>query len=116
MSNRDRLASAVKNLEQFSDELDAKNTAPTGEDIANLKARMEEIKSLREAVEGDAALKGDLADAKSFLRSLGSDTPKVESEKVVIKSESGLALPKAGETFGDLFTKSPAYTLSLIHI
>jgi HK97 family phage major capsid protein len=109
MSNRDRLASAVKSLEQFSDELDAKNAAPSGDDISNLKARMEEIKSLRAAVEADAELKGDLADAKAFMRGLGSDSPKVESEKVVIKSESGLALPKAGETFGDMFTKSAAY-------
>lgn len=107
MTTRDRLSSAVKSLEQFSDELDAKNAAPSGEDIANLKSRMEDIKSLRAEVEAEATMKGDLADAKSFLRGLGSDAPKAET--VVIKSDSGLALPKAGETFGEMFTKSAAY-------
>lgn len=108
MSTRERLEAAVKNLEAFGDELDAKGTAPTAEDLSNLKNRMSEIKELKDAVTAEAEAKGSMEDAKSFLKALGGgEADKVESDKV---NMGGLPMQTQGKTFGELFTGSEAYT------
>ena len=106
---RERLEAAVKGLEAFSDELDAKNEALSGEDLGNLKTRMEEIKGLKSEVEADAEAKGTMADAKSFLKQLGGgDGKQTQADKVAL-TEAGMAMNTRGKTFGELFTESDAY-------
>jgi len=108
MSNvREQLEAAVKSLEQFADELDAKGVAPTGEDIQNMKNRMTEITSLKEQVKADAELRGEVADAKSFLKELGGGSePAVKSEKF---TSEGLPMDTQGKTLGELFVASDVY-------
>ena len=106
---RERLASAVANLEKFADELDGKDASPSGEDLAEMKNRMAEIKTLKAQVEAEAETKNDLADAKAFMATLGaSDKP---AEKVKIATEWGAPMDVVkGQTFGEMFTASPGYT------
>lgn len=105
---REQLETAVKELEKFADDLDAKGAPPSGEDLENIKNRVAEIGSLKEQVKAEAELKGEVADARSFLKSLsGGEVAK--SEKVTL-TESGMAMNTQGKTFGELFTESPAYS------
>lgn len=104
---REQLETAVKGLEKFADDLDAKGTTPSAEDLSNIKNRMAEISSLKEQVKADAEMKGELADAKSFLNALSGSEPKQESEKITV---AGLPMNTQGKTFGQLFTESGAYT------
>lgn len=105
-SKREQLEAAVKGLEEFSDELDSRGTDLTGEDIANLKARMTEIQELKEAVKADAELKGEMADAKAFLKQLGGGSDNVKSEKFTAE---GLPMDPQGKTLGELFVASDVY-------
>lgn len=108
----DRFKGAVVALEKFGDELDARGTDLTGEDIAKMKAHMEDVKTLRDQYEADAAAKGATADAKAFLKQLGGgngDSGGDSTGKVTL-TESGMAMDTQGKTFGELFTASPAYT------
>jgi 3-oxoacyl-ACP reductase-like protein len=105
-SLREQLEIAVKGLEKFADDLDAKGTAPTAEDLENIKNRMAEIGSLKERVKADAEMKGDLADAKAFLNSLSGAEPKEQRETLTV---SGLPMNTQGKTFGELFTESEGY-------
>jgi HK97 family phage major capsid protein len=107
MSIQERLERAVKQLQEFSDELDKKEQM-TGEDIAGLKSRMEEVKSLREAFEADKAAKGEADEAKRFLASLTPDVPK-EKEAVRVSTEWGAPMEAKGQTFGELFVGSEGY-------
>lgn len=104
---REQLETSVKELEKFADDLDAKGTPPSGEDIAQMKTRMEAIQSLKAQVKNDAELKGEVADAKAFLKELsGQDVAPHEREKVTV---SGLPMNPQGKTFGEMFVESPAY-------
>lgn len=110
MNARERLQRAVKQLQEFSDDLDKKD-ALSGEDIAALKERMEEVKGLREMVQTEADLKGDIDDAKSFLRSLAPEGD-AKPETVKVKTgatEWGAPMQTEGKTFGELFTDSEGY-------
>lgn len=104
---RTQLEAAVKSLEQYADELDAKGVAPSGDEIASMKARMEEIASLRDQVKDEAAMRGEMADAKAFLQGLGgSAEAPVKSEKFTAE---GLAMNTQGKTLGQLFVESDVY-------
>ncbi len=108
-NTREQLEAAVKRLEAFGDELDAKDAPPSGEDLAALKDRMNEIKDLKNAVTAEAEAKGDIADAKSFLKALGGTAEETKSDKVSM-TKSGLEMDTQGKTFGELFTASDAYS------
>ena len=108
MSNaREQLEVAVKQLEKFADDLDAKDGGPTAEDLSNMKNRMAEIGTLKERVKTEAEMRGETADAKAFLKALGTGE-EVKSEKVTL-TETGLPMNPQGKTFGEMFTESPAY-------
>lgn len=102
MNARDRLQAAVKQLQDFSDDLDKKD-ALSGDDIAALKSRMDEVKGLRDAVEADAKVKGEMADAKAFLASLSGPGEPGDRESVKVSADP------SGKTLGELFTTSGAY-------
>jgi HK97 family phage major capsid protein len=106
---RERLQHAAKQLQEFSDDLDKKD-ALTGEDIGELKNRMEEVKSLRQQVEADAEAKGEMAEAKNFLRSLAPEGNE-PAEKINVKATTDWGAPgnPQGKTLGELFTASDAY-------
>ena len=108
MSNiRTQLEAAVKSLETYADELDAKGVAPSGEEIAEMKSRMAEITSLKEQVKAEADLRGEMADAKAFLKGLGgAEDSGAKSEKF---TADGLAMDAQGKTFGQLFIESGVY-------
>lgn len=109
MSNkREQLEAAVKSLEKFADDLDAAGTTPSAEDLSNMKNRMEEIGSLKEQVKAEADLRGEMADAKAFLKGLAPADP-TKSEKVTL-TETGMPMNPQGKTFGEMFTESPAYS------
>jgi HK97 family phage major capsid protein len=102
----ERLEAAVANLEKYGDELDAKGVAPTGEELAELKTRMQEIKDLKAQVEAEAEAKGAAADAKAFLKQLGGGEVTKERESLTV---SGLPMDTHGKTFGELFVESEGY-------
>lgn len=107
-SLRDQLETAVKELEKFADDLDAKGTPPSAEDLSNIKNRMAEIGSLKEKVKSEADMRGEMADAKAFLNSLsGAEATKAQSESLTV---TGLSMNTAGKTFGELFTESEGYS------
>lgn len=103
---RTALEAAVKGLEKFADDLDAKGTAPSAEDLENMKNRMAEIASLKEQVKAEADLRGEMADAKAFLKSLGGGEVTKERESLTV---SGLPMDTQGKTFGELFVESAGY-------
>ena len=103
-TTRERLEAAVASLEKYGDELDAKGVAPSGEDMAALKERMEEIKNLKSQVESEAEAAGTIADAKAFLKGLSGDEPTVKSSKATIAADLGSA-----KSFGEMFVESDAY-------
>jgi HK97 family phage major capsid protein len=110
LSTRERLEKAVADVEQFSDELDAKTGDLSAEDLQNLKNRLEEIKDLKGQVEAEAEAKGTMDDAKAFLAQLGaakSDEEKQSSFPTY--TAEGLPMQTNGKTFGELFVESPAY-------
>ena len=108
MNTREKLEAAVKELEKFSDELDAKNEDLSGEDLGNLKSRMEEIKTLKGQVEAEAEARGATADAKAFLKELGGGNAEpVKSEKFTAE---GLPMNTQGKTLGQLFVESDVYS------
>lgn len=105
---REQLETAVKGLEKFADELDAKGTTPSAEDLSNIKNRMAEIGSLKEQVKAEADMRGEMADAKAFLNSLSGTEKSAERRESL--TVSGLPMETQGKTFGELFTESEAYT------
>lgn len=105
-TTRERLEQAVAGVKTFSDELDKRDQL-SGEDIAELKTRMEEVNDLKQQVKDEAEAKGQMADAKAFLKELGGqDVEKHERESVTV---DGLPMNPQGKTLGELFTESPAY-------
>ena len=109
MSNaRTKLEAAVKGLEEFADGLDAAGTPPTAEDLENMKNRMAEIGSLKEQVKTEAEMRGEMADAKAFLKGLSGDGSEAKSSERVVTS-AGLPMDTKGKTFGELFVGSDAY-------
>lgn len=107
-TTQERLATAVKSLEDFADSLDASGLAPSAEDMQNLKNRMEEVKNLKQAVTDEGEARGQVADAKSFLKTLSGNAETTASEKHAV-TQAGLSMNTAGKTFGQLFTESEAY-------
>ena len=110
LTTRERLEAAVKGAEEFGDELDAKDTSPSGEELGNLKSRLEEIKDLKEQVEAEAEAKGQMADAKAFLKSLGGSKQADEKPSIPTFTAEGLPMDTQGKTFGEMFVESPGYT------
>ena len=111
MSNaRTRLEAAVKNLQDFSDELDARETPMSGEDMSNLKSRMEEIKDLKGQVEAEAEAAGTLKEAQDFMKALsGEGATKEPTRTSSLVNIDGLPMDTQGKTFGEMFTESGAY-------
>lgn len=104
---REQLEAAVNGLEKFADDLDAKGGIPSGDDLENIKNRMAEIKDLKEQVKTEAEIKGEVADAKSFLKSLsGTEDTSTQRESLTV---GGLSMDTQGKTFGELFTESDSY-------
>lgn len=108
MTTRQKLEAAVKGLEQFADELDAQGTPPSGEDLANMKTRMAEIASLKEQVKAEAEMRGEMADAKAFLKELSGNDETTAADKHAV-TVSGLPMDTRGKTFGEMFVGSDAY-------
>lgn len=108
-TTQERLTAAVKSLQSYSDEIDASGQPMSGEQLSALKERMEEVKNLKAAVKDEAEARGELADAKAFLKQLSGDTETTASDKYAVTT-SGLSMNTRGKTFGQLFTESDAYT------
>jgi hypothetical protein len=105
-NTRSRFEAAVAGVKQFSDELDKQDNL-SGEDLSNLKARLEEVKTLEQQVKDEAEAQGDIASAKAFLKSLsGQEVAPHERESANV---AGLPMNPQGKTFGEMFVKSPAY-------
>ena len=105
-STKERLDAAVKNLTTYSDECDSKDSL-TGEDIAELKSRMEEVATMRGQYEADAQAKGEMAEAKKFLSSLSGGDAEKKAAKVT--TEWGAPANPAGKTLGEMFIESDAF-------
>ncbi len=108
---QEKLAAAVANLQTYSDELDAKGQALSGEDISNLQARLTEIGELKSLVESEAEAAGALDEAKKFLKELGAnDAPSGgASASHPTETAAGLPMNTQGKTFGELFVESDMY-------
>lgn len=111
-SAREQLQAAVAGLEAYANELDAKGAPPSGEDLTQLRSRMDELKTLKATVEEEAAARGQLDEAKTFLSGLGAisdEDRKSTSKRRPDVTASGLPGDTQGKTFGELFVDSPAY-------
>ena len=108
MSNtlKERLQAAVAAAEKFGDDLDAKSTGPTGEDLSKLTELLGNVKDAKKALESDADAKGALADAKAFMSQLAGDAPDQSSSKHDVGSMFGVG---QGKSFGEMFVESDAY-------
>jgi hypothetical protein len=106
-TTQERLETAVKNLEQYGEDLDAKGELPSGEDLAELKNRMKEVKDLKAAFENEAEARGTAADAKAFLAQLSGGG--AEKEQTPSLTVSGLPMQTNGKTFGEMFVESGGY-------
>lgn len=102
---QDELQTAVKQLEDYADQIDAKGSAPSGEELGELKTRMTAVKDLKGRFEADAEARGTLADAKSFMAQLSGDAPQAPSGFTV----AGLPTQPQGKTFGEMFVESEGY-------
>lgn len=102
-----QLEAAVENLQKYADEIDASGKTPSGEQLAELKNRMAEVKTLKDAVKDEAEARGELADATAFLKSLSGAAP--EETKTPTLAVSGMSMQTQGKTFGELFTESDGY-------
>ena len=103
---REELEAAVKALEDFANKIDESGVTPTADDVTNLKARMTEVMGLRERVESDAKVRGEVAAAKAFLHTLGGGGETVKSEKF---TADGRPMNTGGKTLGELFVTSEQY-------
>ena len=103
---REELEAAVKALEDFANKIDESGVTPTADDVTNLKARMTEVMGLRERVESDAKVRGEVAAAKAFLHTLGGAGEPVKSEKF---TADGRPMNTGGKTLGELFVTSEQY-------
>jgi HK97 family phage major capsid protein len=105
-NTQERLEAAVKSVQEFADELDSRDTL-SGEDIATMKTRLEELDSLKAQVISEGEAKGKVADAKAFLKKLGGEKDtKVESEKF---TADGRPMDPQGKTLGEMFIGSDVY-------
>lgn len=102
-----RLEAAVKNLQTYADQIDAGSEPMSGEQMAELKNRMEEVKNLKAAVKDEAEARGELADAQAFLKSLSGEEVKESRESLTL---GGMSMDTRGKTFGELFVESDAYS------
>jgi HK97 family phage major capsid protein len=106
-TTQERLAAAVKNLQTYADEVDAGGGIPSGEQLGELKSRMEEVKNLKQAVKDEGEIRGEIAEANSFLKSLsGAEEKQPQRESLTV---AGLPMQTQGKTFGEMFVESPAY-------
>jgi HK97 family phage major capsid protein len=108
MSKRDELATLVAQTQAFADDLDNRKEAPTAEDFTKLDDMVKSVMSLKEQVKADAERAGNLADAKSFLSSLGA-APGEQAKPTPSVTLSGLPAQPNGKTFGELFVGSPQF-------
>jgi HK97 family phage major capsid protein len=108
-TTQERLEAAVKNLQSYADEVDAAGAAPSGEQLGELKNRMEEVKNLKAAVTAEAEARGEIAEAHSFLKSLSGTVEETKAAPRESVTLSGLPMDTQGKTFGELFVDSPAY-------
>lgn len=106
-TTQERLEAAVKNLQTYADEIDGNGAPMSGEQMAQLKERMEEVKNLKAAVKDEAEARGELADAQAFLKSLSGDVDKPQKRESL--TIDGLSMNTQGKTFGELFTESEGY-------
>jgi HK97 family phage major capsid protein len=109
MSKRDELATLVAQTQAFADELDNRKEAPTAEDFGKLDDMVKSVMSLKEQVKADAERAGNLADAKSFLSSLGAGPGSEPGKAAPTITMSGLPAQPNGKTFGELFVGSPQF-------
>ena len=105
-TTQERLAEAVAGIEKYGDEVDAKGVYG-GEEIAELKRRMEEIQGLKSQVEAEAEARGAVDDAKKFLKGLGMNQDKPKDRSGL--TASGMPMDPQGKTFGEMFVESAAY-------
>ena len=104
-----RLEAAVKSLQQFAEEIDASGEQMSGEQMAELKNRMAEVKDLKQAVKDEAEARGEIADAKAFLKSLAPEAGGETKSARETLTTAGMAMDTHGKTFGELFTASEGY-------
>jgi HK97 family phage major capsid protein len=106
-TKREQLEKLIHDTQAFADQLDGSKDAPTADDFAKLDAMVKDVMSLKDAVKADAERAGTLADAKSFLSSLGAsadDDDKKDSRPTV--TAGGLPAQPNGKTIGEMFVES----------
>jgi HK97 family phage major capsid protein len=115
-TTRERLETAVKGLQSFSDEVDKKD-APSVEDYTSLTQRAEEVMRLKASFEQESTAAGTLTDAKAFLAKLAEPADGQIAElaagqaakTLAAQTLGGLPMDTRGKTFGELFVQSEQY-------
>lgn len=105
-TTREQLEKLVPELKAYGDELQAKDSVPTTEELSKLTEMTEKMTNLVTAVKANAAASGSMDVANAFLASLADQGAAVDQNEKA--HSSGIVNPK-GMTLGEAFSKSPAY-------
>lgn len=108
-TKREQLEKLVGDMQSFADELDAKTSGTSAEDMAKLNKMSQDVTSLVKEIKASAAADGSMDQAKAFLAEL-SGAPETAKSRETPEVRDGIIAPPVGMTFGEAFTKSPAYT------
>lgn len=107
---QEKLDAAVKSLQTYADEVDAAGGTPSGEQLGELKSRMEEVKNLKATFTAESEAAGALEEAKAFMAGLAGEDAKAQSKADQFALNlAGLPMRTQGKSFGELFVGSDGY-------
>jgi HK97 family phage major capsid protein len=109
-TQREQFEKAVSDLKSFAEELDAKGTPPSAEDLERVNALGADVKALHDGILATATATGTVDMAKAFIADLGGPAVKetVADQLEQRSARTGIVNPN-GMTLGEAMTKSPAY-------
>lgn len=110
LTHRERLEQAISNMKSFADELDSRDAAPSGDELARLTAMGADVQNAQKAFEGRNSASAQLSSAQRFISDLAhAPEDAVKSFKDVERTDDGRLANPMGLTLGQLFTDSQQF-------
>lgn len=107
---QEKLDAAVKSLQTYADEVDAAGGTPSGEQLGELKSRMQEVKDLKAAFTAESEAAGALQEAKAFMAGLAGEDAKAQGKAYQFaQTLGGMSMQTQGKSFGELFIESAGF-------
>jgi HK97 family phage major capsid protein len=104
-TKREKLEKLIADMKGFGVELDSKDDAPTGDEIAKLNAMGAEVSGLVSAIKAEAEANGTLDMAKAYLHDQAGEPFQGDAQPEMV---DGIVNPN-GKTLGEAIAQSPAY-------